>query len=130
MCGPLGWLVVGHWYQSVVPVFVTVCTTTPSTSSFQVFVTPHGDVVLIPSDWVRRTVAPSAGYVNLTLKGAGRGAFDTVSVIVAVAERPAPFETVTVRTWLPDEAVVVFQDQVAVVPVTVWVETTALSIAS
>jgi hypothetical protein len=69
------------------------------------------------AQWVPLTVAPLTGAVRATVRlpvgGGGAGGvdatFETVTVRVAVAVRPAESVTVAVSVWLPLATPVVFQ---------------------
>src|ERR671924_7688 len=69
------------------------------------------------------TVAPLAGLVIAAPSGGGGGVpeFETFTVIVVVAVRPA---------WLPFARVVVFHVAVAVDPVTLWLEIVVVPVCS
>src|SRR5207249_3050517 len=78
------------------------------------------------------TVDPAPGLVMATFSvppvggggggGGGDVVFCTVTVIVAVAVRPAASLALSASVWLPLARALVFQANEAVVPVTVWVE--------
>src|SRR5688572_22508195 len=89
-------------------------------------------VALAPMPMPAPVQSPFFGVVIVTLGGVlspppvgGGEVVDTLTEIAVVAVRPAPSVTARFRVWLPPLTPDVFQLNVAVDPLTVWVESVA-----
>ena len=131
VCAPLG--VSRESQSSVIGMLLDVCvfTTVPPADSVTVDA-PLAPLTQIVTHTTPLTVDPAPGLVMATFSvppvggggggGGGDVVFCTVTVIVAVAVRPAASLALSASVWLPLARALVFQANEAVVPVTVWVE--------
>src|SRR5438034_11432009 len=113
---------------------VCVFTTVPPADSVTVDA-PLAPLTQIVTHTTPLTVDPAPGLVMATFSvppvggggggGGGDVVFCTVTVIVAVAVRPAASLALSVRVWLPLARALVFQANDAVVPVNVGAAATA-----